>query len=45
MLYYLGVMQWIIKNLAWFFKTMNVSGAEVVVAATSPSVRVNRRVW
>ena len=30
-------MQWIIKNFAWFFfKTMNVSGAEAVVAAASP---------
>ena len=37
MLYYLGVMQWIIKNFAWFFfKTMNVSGAEAVIAAASP---------
>jgi CNT family concentrative nucleoside transporter len=37
MLYYIGVMQWIIKNVAWFFfKTMNVSGAEAVVAAASP---------
>lgn len=55
MMYYLGVMQWIIKNLyvefvlkgesllmvltssAWFFfKIMNVSGAEAVVAAASP---------
>ena len=37
MLYYLGVMQWIIKNFAWFFfKTMNISGAEAVVAAASP---------
>ena len=37
LLYYLGVMQWIIKNFAWFFfKTMNVSGAEAVVAAASP---------
>ena len=34
MLYYLGVMQWFLKNFAWFFfKTMNVSGAEAVVAA------------
>jgi concentrative nucleoside transporter, CNT family len=39
MLYYLGVMQWLIKNFAWFFyKTMNVSGAEAVVAAGSPWV-------
>lgn len=39
MLYYLGVMQWIIKNFAWFFfKTMNVSGAEAVVAAASPFI-------
>ncbi|KAJ3569600.1 hypothetical protein NP233_g4945 [Leucocoprinus birnbaumii] len=37
MMYYLGVMQWIIKNFAWFFfKLMNVSGAEAVVAAASP---------
>jgi len=33
------VMQWIIKNFAWFFfKLMNVSGAEAVVAAASPWV-------
>jgi len=39
MLYYLGVMQWVIKNFAWFFfKIMNVSGAEAVVAAASPWV-------
>ncbi|KAL5507127.1 hypothetical protein ACEPAH_6583 [Sanghuangporus vaninii] len=37
MMYYLGLMQWIIKNFAWFFfKLMNVSGAEAVVAASSP---------
>ena len=30
-------MQWIIENFAWFFfKLMNVSGAEAVVAAASP---------
>ena len=39
MLYYLGVMQWILKHFAWFFfKTMDVSGAEAVVAAASPFV-------
>ncbi|KJA27730.1 hypothetical protein HYPSUDRAFT_34857 [Hypholoma sublateritium FD-334 SS-4] len=39
MLYYLGVMQWVIKNFAWFFfKIMNVSGVEAVVAAASPWV-------
>ena len=39
MMYYLGVMQWIIKHFAWlFFKLMNVSGAEAVVAAGSPFV-------
>ncbi|KAG1777673.1 Na+ dependent nucleoside transporter C-terminus-domain-containing protein [Suillus placidus] len=39
MLYYLGVMQWMIKGFAWlFFKLMNVSGAEAVVAAASPWV-------
>ncbi|KAG9122525.1 hypothetical protein FRC07_001059, partial [Ceratobasidium sp. 392] len=37
MLYYIGVMQWMIKKFAWFFfKTLNVSGAEAVVAAASP---------
>lgn len=39
MLYYLGVMQWVIKHFAWFFfKTMYISGAEAVVAAASPFV-------
>jgi len=39
MMYYLGVMQWILKHFAWFFfKIMNVSGAEAVVAAASPWV-------
>jgi CNT family concentrative nucleoside transporter len=39
MLYYLGVMQWTIKHFAWFFfKTMNISGAEAVVAASSPFI-------
>ena len=32
-------MQWIIKHFAWLFsKTMNISGAEAVVAAASPLV-------
>ncbi|KAK1229188.1 hypothetical protein PQX77_007760 [Marasmius sp. AFHP31] len=36
-LYYLGVMQWVLAKFAWFFfKIMNVSGAEAVVAAASP---------
>lgn len=39
MMYYLGVMQWVIKHFAWFFfKTMRVSGAEAVIAAASPFV-------
>ena len=39
MFYYLGIMQWIVKHFSWFFfKTMNVSGAEAVVAAASPFV-------
>ncbi|KAG2150409.1 Na+ dependent nucleoside transporter C-terminus-domain-containing protein [Suillus clintonianus] len=39
MFYYLGVMQWMVKGFAWlFFKLMNVSGAEAVVAAASPWV-------
>ena len=32
-------MQWTIRHFAWFFfKTMNVSGAEAVVAAASPFI-------
>lgn len=39
MMFYLGVMQWIIKHFSWFFfKLMNISGAEAVVAASSPWV-------
>jgi len=39
MMYYFGVLQWIIAKLGWFFlKTMNVSGAEAVVAAASPFI-------
>ncbi|OCH89030.1 hypothetical protein OBBRIDRAFT_813352 [Obba rivulosa] len=39
MMYYLGVMQWLIKSFAWFFfKIMDVSGAEAVVAAASPFI-------
>ncbi|KAF4621297.1 hypothetical protein D9613_000561 [Agrocybe pediades] len=39
MMYYLGVMQWVIGGFAWlFYKLMNVSGAEAVVAAGSPFV-------
>ncbi|KAF5346934.1 hypothetical protein D9758_010159 [Tetrapyrgos nigripes] len=38
-LYYLGVMQWLIKKLAWFFyKIMDISGAEAIVATASPVV-------
>ncbi|KAE9401627.1 hypothetical protein BT96DRAFT_856350 [Gymnopus androsaceus JB14] len=37
MMYYLGVMQWLLEKFAWFFfKLLNVSGAEAVVAASSP---------
>ncbi|THV06804.1 hypothetical protein K435DRAFT_825863 [Dendrothele bispora CBS 962.96] len=37
MMYYLGVMQWLLGKFAWFFfKILNVSGAEAVVAASSP---------
>ncbi|KAH7915210.1 Na+ dependent nucleoside transporter C-terminus-domain-containing protein [Hygrophoropsis aurantiaca] len=39
MMYYIGVMQWVIKGFAWFFfKAMNISGAEAVVASASPWV-------
>ncbi|KAF5389357.1 hypothetical protein D9757_004387 [Collybiopsis confluens] len=37
MMYYLGVMQWLIARFAWlFFKLLDISGAEAVVAASSP---------
>ena len=39
MMYYYGVLQWLIAKLGWFFlKTMNISGAEAVVAAASPFI-------
>ncbi|KAG0145918.1 hypothetical protein CROQUDRAFT_45084 [Cronartium quercuum f. sp. fusiforme G11] len=39
LLYYLGVMQWVLLNIGWlFFKVMGVSGAEAVVAVASPFV-------
>lgn len=39
LLYYWGVMQWVIKKFAWFMlRTMDVSGAEAVVAAASPFI-------
>ena len=39
LLYYFGIMQWIIKHFAWFFfKILDISGAEAVVAAASPLV-------
>ncbi|KAI0712943.1 Na+ dependent nucleoside transporter C-terminus-domain-containing protein [Cerioporus squamosus] len=39
MMYYLGVMQWLIRGFAWFFfKIMDISGAEAVVAAASPFI-------
>lgn len=38
-MYYFGVLQWLIAKLGWFFlKTMNISGAEAVVAAASPFI-------
>ncbi|PFH52021.1 hypothetical protein AMATHDRAFT_74522 [Amanita thiersii Skay4041] len=37
MMFYLGVMQWVIRHFAWFFfKLMGISGAEAVVASASP---------
>ncbi|PCH43887.1 hypothetical protein WOLCODRAFT_26274 [Wolfiporia cocos MD-104 SS10] len=39
MMYYLGVMQWFIKGFAWvFYKLLNVSGAEAVIASASPFI-------
>ncbi|KAK2467818.1 hypothetical protein APHAL10511_000113 [Amanita phalloides] len=39
MMFYLGVIQWMIKHFAWFFfKLMNISGAEAIIAAASPWV-------
>ncbi|KAJ8086066.1 hypothetical protein PM082_004885 [Marasmius tenuissimus] len=38
-LYYFGVLQWVMRKIGWFFfKLMNVSGAEAVVASGSPLV-------
>lgn len=39
MCYYLGILQWLIAKLGWFFlKTLDISGAESVVAAASPFI-------
>ncbi|CCM05697.1 uncharacterized protein FIBRA_07929 [Fibroporia radiculosa] len=39
MMFYLGVMQWLIQGFAWvFFKLMNVSGAEAIIASASPFI-------
>lgn len=39
MMFYLGVMQWAIKGFAFvFFKLLNVSGAEAVIASSSPFI-------
>ena len=46
MLFYLGIIQWTIRHFAWFFfKTMNVSGAEAVVAAASPFLGMSESVF
>uniref|UniRef100_A0A0W0GE17 Uncharacterized protein n=1 Tax=Moniliophthora roreri TaxID=221103 RepID=A0A0W0GE17_MONRR len=38
-MYYLGIMQWLLKKIGWFFfKIMDISGAEAVVASGSPLV-------
>ena len=38
-MYYFGVLQWLIAKIGWFFlKTMNISGAEAVVASASPFI-------
>lgn len=38
-LFYVGVMQWIIKKFAWvFYKSFGISGAEAVVAAATPFI-------
>lgn len=39
LLYYYGIMQWVLLKFAWFFfKVMGVSGAEAVVASSSPFI-------
>ncbi|KAL7416522.1 Na+ dependent nucleoside transporter C-terminus-domain-containing protein [Mrakia frigida] len=39
MLFYIGAMSWIIGKFAWlFFRAMEISGAEAVIAAASPFV-------
>ncbi|KAM0749765.1 hypothetical protein T439DRAFT_326647 [Meredithblackwellia eburnea MCA 4105] len=36
---YFGILQWLIKKIGWFFyKTMDISGAEATVAAGSPFI-------
>jgi CNT family concentrative nucleoside transporter len=38
-MFYLGAMSWLIAKFAWlFFKMMNISGAEAVIAAASPFI-------
>lgn len=39
MMFYIGVMAWVIGKFSWFFyKTMNISGAEAVIASASPFI-------
>ncbi|CED82931.1 Concentrative Na-nucleoside cotransporter CNT1/CNT2 [Phaffia rhodozyma] len=39
MMFYLGAMTWVVRKFAWiFFRAMDVSGAEAVIAAASPFI-------
>ncbi|KAI8324125.1 NupC family nucleoside cotransporter [Martensiomyces pterosporus] len=39
MMYYLGAVQWLLKRMGWFFyKVLDTSGAEAIVASASPFI-------
>ncbi|KAJ1958916.1 hypothetical protein GGI12_004619, partial [Dipsacomyces acuminosporus] len=45
MVYYLGGMQWLLKKIGWiFYKIMDTSGVESIVAAASPFIGQNENV-
>ncbi|KAI8325915.1 hypothetical protein GQ54DRAFT_295075 [Martensiomyces pterosporus] len=45
MVYYLGGMQWLLKHIGWvFYKLMDTSGVESIVAAASPFIGQNENV-
>lgn len=45
MMYYTGGVQWLLKRMGWFFyKVLDTSGAEAVVASASPFIGLNENV-